>query len=170
MFSQLLNLAIEAARRYERNIAVLFIDLDRFKYVNDNFGHEAGDELLKQISRRFKECLRASDVVARLGGDEFVVLLQEVKVPQDAAAAARKILAAAIKPLQVLGHECGVTASIGVCLYPADAPDEQTLMKNADFAMYQAKETGKNNFQFYSRDSDLKSPERKSVATPAAPC
>jgi len=170
MFSQLLNLSLEAARRYGRKIAVLFIDLDRFKYVNDNFGHDAGDELLKQISRRFKECLRASDVVARLGGDEFVVLLHEVKEPQDAAAAARKILSAAIKPLQVLGHECRVTASVGVCLYPADAADEQTLMKNADFAMYHAKEQGKNNFQFYSKDSDLKALESKSVESPAAPC
>jgi len=151
LFSQLLNVAIEAARRYERKIAVLFIDLDRFKHVNDNFGHEAGDELLKQVSRRFRECLRASDVVARLGGDEFVVMLQEVNEPQDVAAAARKLLGAAIQPLRVLGHECCVTASVGVSLYPADARDEQTLMKNADLAMYQAKEAGKNNCQFYSR-------------------
>jgi diguanylate cyclase (GGDEF)-like protein/PAS domain S-box-containing protein len=165
MFSQLLNLAIEAARRYQRGLAVLFIDLDRFKYVNDNFGHEAGDELLRQLSARFRECLRASDVVARLGGDEFVVMLQEVKEPRDAAAAARKILSAAIKPVQILGHECRVTASVGVCLYSADAPDEQTLMKNADLAMYQAKEEGKNNYQFYSRDSNTKSLEKASIET-----
>lgn len=165
MFSQLLKLAIEAARRYERKIAVLFIDLDRFKYVNDNFGHEAGDELLRQISTRFKECLRASDVVARLGGDEFVVLLHEVKEPEDAATAARKILAAAVKPLQVLGHECRVTASVGICLYPADAPDEQTLMKNADLAMYQAKEAGKNNYQFYSQGGNRKPLAKASVET-----
>ncbi len=155
LFSQLLNLAIEAARRYGRKLAVLFIDLDGFKYVNDKFGHDTGDELLRQMSRRFKECLRASDVVARLGGDEFVVLLQEVRGPQDAAASARKILAATAQPLQVLGHECRVTASVGVCLYPADAADEQALMKNADLAMYRAKQAGKNNCQFYSDASRL---------------
>jgi diguanylate cyclase (GGDEF)-like protein/PAS domain S-box-containing protein len=165
MFSHLLDAALQAARRYERRFAVLFIDLDRFKYVNDNLGHEAGDELLKQISARLKECLRASDVVARLGGDEFVVMLQEVKEPQDAAAAARKILSAAIKPLQIFGHECRVTASIGISLYPADAQDEQSLMKNADLAMYVAKEEGKNNSQFYSKDSNSKALQKLTVET-----
>jgi len=165
MFSELLNLAIETARRYKRLFAVLFIDLDRFKYINDNLGHEAGDELLKEMSRRLKDCLRASDVVARLGGDEFVVILQEVKEPHHAAAAARKILSAAMKPIPIFGHECRVTASVGICLYPADAEDEKALMKNADLAMYQAKEEGKNNFQFYSRDSRSRSLERIAIET-----
>jgi diguanylate cyclase (GGDEF)-like protein/PAS domain S-box-containing protein len=164
MFSQLLNLAIEGARRYKRKLAVLFIDLDRFKYVNDSLGHEAGDELLKQMSKYFKECLRASDVVARLGGDEFVMFL-EVKGHQDAATAARKVLSAAMKPLQIFGQECRVTASIGVCLYPADASDERSLMKNADLAMYKAKEEGKNNYQFYSKDSVSKALQKISIET-----
>ncbi len=150
MFSQLLNLAIPHALRHNRDFAVLFIDLDRFKIINDTLGHDAGDKLLQEVAARFTECLRASDVVARLGGDEFVVLLQEVGDPEQVAGVARKILSAAIKPVVILGQECRVTASIGICMYPADAQDEQSLMKNADIAMYLAKEEGKNNFQFYN--------------------
>ena len=165
MFSQLLNLAIPNARRYNRNFAVLFIDLDHFKIVNDTLGHEAGDKLLQEIAARFTGCLRASDVVARLGGDEFVVLLPEVGEAEQVAAAARKILSVAIKPVVILGQECRVTASIGICMYPANAQDEQSLMKNADAAMYVAKEEGKNNFQFYSEDTGTQSLERMTLET-----
>ena len=160
MFGQLLNHEIQMALRYGRNFAVMFIDLDRFKIVNDTLGHEAGDELLQEVSTRFKDCLRSSDVVSRLGGDEFVVLLQEVKDAEQVAVAARKILSAAMKPIIVLGQECRVTASIGICMFPADAQDEQSLMKNADIAMYLAKEQGKNNFQFFSEDIRAQSLER----------
>ncbi len=152
MFSQLVNVAIPTARRYQRKFAVLFIDLDRFKLVNDTLGHEAGDKLLQEIATRFTGCLRESDVVARLGGDEFVVLLQEVGDAEQVATVARKILSAAIKPVLIRAQECRVTASIGICMYPEDAQDEQSLMKNADTAMYLAKEEGKNNFQFYSEN------------------
>jgi len=152
MFSQLLNHEIQVAQRYHRPFAVMFIDLDRFKIVNDTLGHEAGDELLKEISARFKACLRASDVVSRLGGDEFVVLLQEVSDAEQVVVAARKILSTAAKPVVIQGQECLVTASIGICMYPVDAQDEQSLMKNADTAMYLAKEQGKNNFQFFSEN------------------
>jgi diguanylate cyclase (GGDEF)-like protein/PAS domain S-box-containing protein len=165
MFGQLLNLAIQTARRYDRSFAVMFIDLDRFKFVNDTLGHEAGDKLLQEISGRFKEILRASDVVARLGGDEFVILVQEVSGRDPVTAVARKLISAALKPVVVFGQECRVTASIGICLYPGDAEDEQTLMKNADIAMYHAKEEGKNNFQFYSRDIKQQSIERLTLET-----
>ena len=165
MFSQLLNVAIQSARRYKRNLAVLFIDLDRFKLINDTLGHEAGDKLLQEIAARFTECLRESDVVARLGGDEFVVLLQEVGEAEQVATVARKILSAAIKPVVLVGQECRVTASIGICLYPGDAQDELSLMKNADIAMYLAKEEGKNNFQFYSENIKVQSLERLTLET-----
>ncbi|MCM5678151.1 PAS-domain containing protein [Schlegelella sp. S2-27] len=159
-FSELLNLALHTARRYDRKLAVLFIDLDRFKIINDTLGHEAGDTLLREVAKRLAHCLRASDVVARLGGDEFVVMVQEVDEPEQAAAVARKILAEVIEPIVVMGQPCRVTASVGICLYPTDGPDEQTLMKNADIAMYQAKEEGKNNYQFYSKEIKTLSLER----------
>jgi diguanylate cyclase (GGDEF)-like protein/PAS domain S-box-containing protein len=150
LFTQLLKHAFETGRRYSRTFALLFIDLDRFKQINDSLGHAGGDLLLKEMAARFLACVRSSDVVARLGGDEFVVLVQEVAGKQQVAAVARNILAAAIRPLQIFGQEVRVTASVGVSLFPGDGEDEQALMKNADTAMYQAKEEGKNNFQFYS--------------------
>jgi diguanylate cyclase (GGDEF)-like protein/PAS domain S-box-containing protein len=165
MFSQLLNLAIPAAQRYERKFAVLFIDLDRFKIINDTLGHEAGDTLLKEISKRLKENLRPSDVVARLGGDEFVVLVPEVDDANQVATVARKILSTTIKPMIILGQERRVTASVGISMYPADAQDEESLMKNADLAMYLAKEEGKNNFQFYSKDMKSQSLEKMALET-----
>ena len=160
MFSHLLNLAIPTAQRYERRFAVLFIDLDRFKFINDTLGHEAGDDLLKEVTSRFKNALRASDAIARLGGDEFVVVVQEMAHPEQAAYVARKLLSAAMKPIVLMGHECRVAASIGIAVYPNDGDDEQSLMKNADIAMYFAKEEGKNNFQFYSKDIKSQSLER----------
>jgi diguanylate cyclase (GGDEF)-like protein/PAS domain S-box-containing protein len=165
MFSELLHLEIETARRYERRFAVLFIDLDRFKFVNDTLGHAAGDTLLKEMAVRLKDSLRASDVVARLGGDEFVVLLQEAGDASQVAAAARKILSATMKPIEIAGQECRVTASIGICMYPADAADEESLMKNADMAMYLAKEAGKNNYQFYSAEIQSRSIEKMAMET-----
>jgi diguanylate cyclase (GGDEF)-like protein len=165
LFSELLNNAIHNARRYQHFFAVLFIDLDRFKIINDTLGHDAGDELLKEVSARLTQTLRASDIVARLGGDEFVVLLQEISDATQAASAARKILSAVIKPVPIAGQQCRVTASIGICLYPTDAQDEQTLMKNADVAMYRAKAEGKNAFYFYSLDMLTQSLERLALET-----
>ncbi len=160
MFTDVLHLAIENARRYHRSFAVLFIDLDRFKVINDTLGHEAGDRLLQEMGARLSETVRSSDVVARLGGDEFVVLVQEVSEGKQVEAVARKILSAAIKPVSIGGQECRVTASIGICMYPADAGDEQALMKNADIAMYRAKEEGKNTYMFYSEETNVHSFER----------
>jgi diguanylate cyclase (GGDEF)-like protein len=160
MFSELLNVAIHSARRYERTFAVMFIDLDRFKIINDTLGHEAGDKLLQEISGRLTLDLRSSDVVARLGGDEFVILVQEVSELEQVASVARKILASVMRPMILAGQECRVTTSIGICMFPGDAQDEQALMKNADMAMYLAKEQGKNNFQFYSDTTNTLSLER----------
>jgi diguanylate cyclase (GGDEF)-like protein/PAS domain S-box-containing protein len=153
MFSELLNLSLESARRYDRKFAVLFIDLDRFKLINDTLGHGAGDQVLREISARLKATLRASDVVSRLGGDEFVVLLQEVVDADEAGEVARKILRAITEPVVIAGQQCQVTGSIGISIYPGDAADEPSLMKSADTAMYFAKQEGRNNFQFYSGKS-----------------
>jgi diguanylate cyclase (GGDEF)-like protein/PAS domain S-box-containing protein len=165
MFTELLSLATETARRYKRTFAVLFVDLDRFKVINDTLGHEAGDVLLREISARLKDCVRASDVVARLGGDEFVVLLQEVSGETQVGSIARNILSAVMKPVVILGHECRVTASIGVCMHPEEGQDDQALMKHADMAMYLAKEEGKNNYQFYTQDMKAHSIERLTLET-----
>jgi diguanylate cyclase (GGDEF)-like protein/PAS domain S-box-containing protein len=165
MFSEVLNLAIQNARRYNRNFAVLFIDLDRFKIINDALGHDAGDKLLKEMGTRLSETVRSSDVVARLGGDEFVVLVQEVSEAKQVDPVARKILSALVQPMIMQGQECRVTASIGICMYPADAQDEKALMKNADIAMYRAKEEGKNTYKFYSEETNVHSFERMALET-----
>jgi diguanylate cyclase (GGDEF)-like protein/PAS domain S-box-containing protein len=165
MFGQLLNHAIQGAKRYNRKLAVFFIDLDRFKIINDTLGHEAGDQLLQEIAARFRQTLRAMDVVARLGGDEFVVMIEEISDLGQVTTVAHKLLAAAIKPVSIMSQECRVTASIGVSIYPKDGDDEQSLMKNADVAMYFAKEEGKNNFQLYSTDIKAQSIERLSIET-----
>jgi diguanylate cyclase (GGDEF)-like protein/PAS domain S-box-containing protein len=161
-FSELLNFAIQSAQRQRRRLAVMFIDLDRFKLINDTLGHDAGDELLKAMSKQLKECLRSSDVLARLGGDEFVVLLPETGESEEVASVARKMLSAAARPILISGQEYRVTASIGISMYPLDAENEQTLMKHADSAMYLAKDEGKNNFQFYS--ANIKSQSGASLA------
>ncbi len=163
MFSRLLAHEILQAQRYRRQFAVFFIDLDRFKQINDTLGHGTGDALLKQVASRLMGCLRASDTVARLGGDEFVVLLPELEVgrPVDSVEnVARKMLAAISKPLLIAGQELRITASIGISTFPEHGADEKSLMKNADVAMYQAKEGGKNNFHFYSEQLDINSFER----------
>jgi diguanylate cyclase (GGDEF)-like protein/PAS domain S-box-containing protein len=163
MFSQLLAGAIDRARRYRRRTAVLLIDLDRFKIVNDSMGHEAGDQLLIEMASRLRRCLRSSDVVARLGGDEFVLLVEELTGRQAAAVVARHVLSAVIKPVAIMGHECRVTASIGIATFPEDADDPKTLMTRADMAMYVAKEEGKNTFQFYSPDISAVRVERMAL-------
>ncbi len=165
MFGQLLNYAIKSAKRYKRRLAVLFIDLDRFKIINDTLGHDAGDQLLQEIAARLKETLRAADVVARLGGDEFVVLIEEFSNEDQIGIVAGRLLSAIIKPITLMGEECRVTASIGISVFPKDAEDEPSLLKNADMAMYLAKEEGKNNYQFYSKDIQSQSLERLSIET-----
>jgi len=163
LFSKLLGHSINQAHRYKRQLAVLFLDLDHFKNINDTLGHEAGDQLLQEVAARLKTCLRDSDTVARLGGDEFVVMLPELDVEKYTATVARKILAAVARPFVLASQEYRVTASIGISTYPQDGLDEQTLTKNADVAMYKAKEEGKNNFQFYSEKLNTSSLERLSL-------
>jgi len=165
MFSQMLNQAIRSAQRHKRQLVVFFIDLDRFKTINDSLGHEAGDRLLKEMSRRFKRTLRVDDVVGRLGGDEFVILSEEMEKLSQIEIVAHKILTSTMKPMFLQGEECRVTASIGISIYPGDGTDEKTLIKNADIAMYYAKEEGKNNYQFYSKDIQSQSNKRFSIET-----
>jgi diguanylate cyclase (GGDEF)-like protein len=160
MFSKLLSQSLSEAHRYGRRLGVAFLDLDRFKQINDTLGHEAGDQLLQNVANRLKGCVRESDTVARLGGDEFVVLLPELNDVKHAGVIAEKILAAIAKPFTLIGHEFRVTASIGISAYPMDGLDEQTLTKNADVAMYKAKSEGKNNFQYYSESLNVNSLER----------
>ncbi|MDM7985751.1 MAG: EAL domain-containing protein [Smithella sp.] len=165
MFSQLLDHAIHSAQRYKKQLAVLFIDLDRFKTINDSLGHDAGDQLLKEIALRLRKSLRNVDVVGRLGGDEFIVLIEDLQEIKQLEIIAHKILATVIKPMVLLGEECRVTASIGISVFPKDGQDEQSLMKNADIAMYFAKEEGKNNFQFYSENIHAMSSARLAIET-----
>jgi len=160
MFSIMLNQALATAGRHERMLAIFFIDLDRFKQINDTLGHDAGDALLKELARRLRATLRASDIVARLGGDEFVVLVPELKDEGHAKRVARKILSTISQPVTLQSQELRVTASVGVSLYPRDGKDEKNLMKFADVAMYQAKEAGKAGFAFYSEASNIYSFER----------
>jgi diguanylate cyclase (GGDEF)-like protein len=160
MFSKLLTQSISEARRHDRLLAVAFLDLDRFKQINDTLGHEAGDQLLLEVASRLRACVRDSDTVARLGGDEFVVLLPTLTDQKYAAKVAHKILTTIAAPFTLIGHEFRVTASIGISMFPQDGANEQALTKNADIAMYQAKEEGKNNFQFYSEKLNAHSLER----------
>ncbi len=150
MFSALLEQALRSAKRYERKLAILFIDLDGFKAVNDVLGHDAGDCLLQQIAARFRGAVRASDVVVRLGGDEFVVLAQELSDRDGVSAIAQQLLGAAALPVQMAGGECQISASIGIAVFPDDGDSEELLVKCADHAMYAAKREGKNAFRFFS--------------------
>jgi len=142
--------AIAAVRNGEPPLALLFLDLDRFKNVNDTLGHESGDRLLQEIAGRLRTCVRGSDLVGRLGGDEFLVLLREVARPEDAALVARKIIAAVSQPVSLGAHEAQVGCSIGIALLNDGSPDLEALLRSADTAMYAAKDAGRNTFQFYN--------------------
>jgi len=147
-----LGQAIGAAQRHHTALALLYLDLDRFKLINDSLGHVVGDRLLQAVALRLGECVRASDTVSRLGGDEFVILLSEVAHEQDAAHCADKILQAFRMPYLLDDHELHVTASIGIVVHPGDGTAVETLLQNADSAMYEAKKHGRNNYQFYRAD------------------
>jgi diguanylate cyclase (GGDEF)-like protein len=160
LFNQRLEQAIAQAQRHGKRLAVMFIDLDRFKVINDTLGHEAGDQLLREVAQRITENLRTGDIVARLGGDEFVVLLEDLRERGDIVSVAEKLIAALGANFVLSGSEVHVTASIGVSTYPTDARDQRSLLRFADIAMYRAKEQGSNTFQFYSDQINLHSVER----------
>jgi len=163
LFKQRLEEELSRARRNERLLAVLFIDVDNFKLINDTFGHTIGDELLKNISDRLSHYVRKGDMisrpagtesnntVARLGGDEYTMLLTDFTKEKDASVIAQRILNELAKPFKIGGHDIYITASIGITLYPSDGEDVDTLLKNADLSMYEAKDRGKNNFQFFNK-------------------
>jgi diguanylate cyclase (GGDEF)-like protein/PAS domain S-box-containing protein len=165
LFYDRLSQAASSARRYERSVALLFIDLDRFKVINDTLGHDVGDLLLQAVGKRLTGCVRESDTVARLGGDEFSVILPSVVDPQDAVRVGQKIVQALSDPFVLDSHELFVTTSVGISMYPSDGNDMETLVKNADIAMYRAKEQGKGNCQLYTPAMNARAHERLTLET-----
>jgi diguanylate cyclase (GGDEF)-like protein/PAS domain S-box-containing protein len=152
--------AISYAKRNGTQLALVFLDLDRFKNINDSLGHHAGDLLLQIVSERLKSCVRESDTVARLGGDEFVILLSSVREPDDAANVAQKVIEIISLPFMLDGNEANIGTSIGIGIYPENGLDSASLVRNADAAMYHAKDNGRNNFQFFSPEMNDKAFER----------
>lgn len=155
-----LTVAIAAAAREGHEVGVLFIDLDRFKTINDSLGHSVGDELIKGVTKRLQDAVRESDTVSRLGGDEFIVVLHRIRRSEDAAHVADAVLAQLTAPFNIAGKELRVTASIGISVFPADGEDEEGLIKNADTAMFHAKERGRNNYQFFRPEMNARAGER----------
>ena len=163
LFKDRLTIALGQARRFRRCIAVMFLDLDQFKFVNDTLGHSAGDQLLWGVGERLSNAVREQDTVARLGGDEFTLLLSELSGEDDAVIIAQKILQTIAQPFVLEGQELFLTTSIGIALYPSDGDDAETLLKNADSAMYQAKERGRNTYQLCTPEMNRRAMERMTV-------
>jgi diguanylate cyclase (GGDEF)-like protein len=155
--------AIALAPRHMKKVAILFLDLDGFKHINDSLGHSIGDKLLQSVATRLLDCVRGSDTVSRQGGDEFVVLLSEVSQPEDAAVTARRMLQAVAEPHTIDLHDLHVTTSIGASVYPDDGLEAETLIKNADIAMYQAKENGRQSYRFFKPAMNVRAVERQSI-------
>ena len=155
--------AIGQARRHHKQVALLFLDMDYFKNINDSLGHVIGDQLLQSVAKRLGECIRTTDTVCRQGGDEFVILLAEIEQRQDAAQVAEKLLAALLVPHCIAGHELHITLSIGISIYPDDGSTADAVMQNADTAMYYAKAKGRNNYQFYTPEMNTRAIQRLSV-------
>jgi diguanylate cyclase (GGDEF)-like protein len=160
LFNQQLTRALVRARRVGGSVGLLFLDLDRFKVINDTLGHSAGDEALCQVTESLLHCLRKSDSLARVGGDEFTLLVDQFEDPQTLVEIAQKLLGAAAKTMTINGQECHLSGSIGISIYPDDGKDGASLLKNADIAMYRAKSSGRNNYQFYSKEMNEHSVER----------
>ncbi len=159
-FNEQLDRALAYSARHDRHLAVFFLDLDRFKYINDTLGHAVGDELLNEVADRLRAEVRKSDMVARVGGDEFIAMIQELDRDQSAALVASKVLDSLSMPYTLDGREYWVTASLGIATFPRDGGDRETLIRHADAAMYQAKALGKNNYQFYSQALNAESSKR----------
>jgi diguanylate cyclase (GGDEF)-like protein len=150
------NQALADAHRHRRSTAILFLDLDHFKEINDSLGHDAGDQLLKEVAERLKRCVRRGDTVSRQGGDEFVIVLADMEQPQDASIISRKILEALGVPIRIKDDVLTVTTSIGISVYPSDATgDGYELIKKADEAMYMAKQEGRNRYRYYHETVDV---------------
>jgi diguanylate cyclase (GGDEF)-like protein/PAS domain S-box-containing protein len=158
-----LALTLPEARRHEWQVAIMFIDLDRFKNINDTLGHPVGDELLREVASRLSLVVRETDFVARLGGDEFVIVLPAITNPADAATVANKIIGALSSPIVADGHELHTSPSIGISIFPDDGSDGDTVLKNADTAMYHAKSAGRNNYQFYAGEMNKTASERLDI-------
>jgi diguanylate cyclase (GGDEF)-like protein/PAS domain S-box-containing protein len=158
-----LQQAINMAKRHGYRIAVLFMDLDRFKHINDSLGHVVGDQLLQAVASRLERCVRESDTVGRQGGDEFVVVLSELDTPENAGIGAAKLLAALTMPYHIGQHDVIVPVSIGVSIYPDDGENAEMLINNADVAMYHAKENGRNNYQFFKHEMNIRATERQFI-------
>jgi len=152
-FSERFRHAIARAKRAGHLIGLLYLDLDRFKPVNDTLGHKCGDKLLQTVATRIKRSVREGDTIARLGGDEFAVILEPLSRPRDAAATAKKLLHALARPFVLEGHKAAITASIGITVYPLDGGDVETLLKRADGAMYRAKSERRNDYRFWGDQS-----------------
>jgi len=152
LFQDRIKQAIAHAKRNNEKFALLFLDLDQFKKINDSLGHHIGDQVLIEASKRFKKILREEDSLARLGGDEFTIILPNIKNEKSAATVAQKLLNSMNRPIEIPGHSLHISSSIGISIYPVDAQEKDDLIKYADTAMYKAKEDGRNNFQFYSAD------------------
>jgi diguanylate cyclase (GGDEF)-like protein len=163
LFQEHLTLALALAQRRRKVVAVLFLDVDHFKVVNDSLGHTVGDELLKQIAARLKAAVREGDTVARVGGDEFTIVLQDLQRKDDAAIVAEKVLGTIAQPLEITGHRLYVTASIGITTFPEDGEDAETLIKNADNAMYRAKADGRNTYHMSTEELSRLVAERMSL-------
>ncbi len=163
LFNDRLARAIALARRYGRRLALLFLDCDRFKHINDTLGHAAGDQVLRTIARRLMASVRESDTVCRHGGDEFLILLSEVDHSEDASLTAQKVVASVAEPITVSGHELTLSASIGISVYPEDGQDAQSLIMRADTAMYHAKNGGRNRVEFYRADMEAPDVKRSSI-------
>ncbi len=160
LFLDILHVELAQARRHRDKRAVLFLDLDRFKEVNDTLGHEAGDRLLQHVSARLKETVRESDTVARIGGDEFNMVLADIGRSEDVSEIALKIVDSVREPIRLNGHDLHMTTSIGISIYPDDSEEIETLLRYADIAMYHAKESGRNTFRFYNPSINIRSLER----------
>jgi diguanylate cyclase (GGDEF)-like protein/PAS domain S-box-containing protein len=163
LFDDLLHHSIAMAGHHARRLAVLFLDLDHFKNINDSLGHSIGDRVLQEVARRLAGCVRGSDAVSRQGGDEFVILLSEIAEAQDAVLAAEKMRTALMKPYAIDDLDLHISASVGISIYPEDGTDPEALLKNADAAMYCAKSNGRNNCQFFTSDMNARAVERQSV-------
>ena len=163
LLTERLTQAIRLACRRRKQVALLFLDVDHFKHINDSLGHAVGDQLLESAARRLESCVRATDTVCRQGGDEFVILLAEIEKPHDAAQIAEKLLAALALPHLVDGHELHVTLSIGISVYPDDSVSSDAVLQNADTAMYHAKSCGRNNYQFFKADMNTRAVRRLAV-------